>query len=420
MTHSIIENEIIILNKYLGYFFFFIAWPCINIGLSITFIIFFIILFKFSSVAKNIFIIKDKIEILIIAFLFYIFINFAFLNLFDLQDGDLYLLIQWVYWITLTLFFYKNINIIKWELVSKFAFWGSFLFTLNLFFFNSDYPIPFTNFQVGRNAYIYNQLALLPLNALYVFSKIKRKFYLSLFLILYCYIILITGGRAGSIIIILEAILVYSFLVNKVNRLVLIVILILITLQFFIFQLNQDEKTKTLIAKNIGIISPRLETLILEIGKEETLSNDESWLIRKIMIQKGLLIFNSHPFMGIGINRFSKEKVDIKSIIQNIKFNFVRRTISNPESLNSVSAHNSYLLILTELGIYGLFFIIFIIIIIIFNFIKIFTEFKKSYNMYFAISVICIITHLYVTSNIVGSVTWIMLGLGLPSLLKKN
>jgi O-antigen ligase len=407
-------------NKYLSILFFFIAWPFISIGVSITFYIFFYIIYKFKFFQKNLFKTNDTVDILLLSFLIYIVINFFVKVLpVKVEVRDIIYLIQWSYWIVVALFFKKYLGIMDWRLISKWTLIGSIGCALNLFFFNNFISLPFIDFNVGRNGFIYSQLALFPLNSYYVLNRYGKTRFL-LFLLFVSFIILLTDGRAGGILIILESLLLLTYFFDSYKRFVLILFIILIPVQFTLIQIIQNEATRISIGESVGKVSPRIGALISQLGNEETLSQDESWLIRIIMIQKGMILFHENPWMGVGVNQFVKTDVDIQSIIFDRKFDFVRHTMANPEKLNTVSAHNSFLLILCEYGIIGLFFISAILLIILTKFLSIFRFNDKRMSVLFSIGVVCFTTQLYVAANITGTLTWVFLGLSLSTYGKLN
>lgn len=77
----------------------------------------------------------------------------------------------------------------------------------------------------------------------------------------------------------------------------------------------------------------------------QTLNEDKSYTIRKLMDQKGLRLFEESPLIGVGISRFTKEStpLDIPLIL----------TYAQQTHFDFKSAHNSYIAFLAETGLAG-------------------------------------------------------------------
>lgn len=75
------------------------------------------------------------------------------------------------------------------------------------------------------------------------------------------------------------------------------------------------------------------------------LDADKSYEFRQVMVQKGLILFQKHPVVGIGLNQFKKTYVPelvVPPILQR-----------NVSSFITGSPHNSYVHYLAELGLVG-------------------------------------------------------------------
>jgi O-antigen ligase len=77
----------------------------------------------------------------------------------------------------------------------------------------------------------------------------------------------------------------------------------------------------------------------------ETLEEDKSFMIRELMVQKGLHLFKDSPLIGVGISRFTKDTtyLDIPQVL----------SYAGQTHFNSVTAHNSYVAFLAETGLAG-------------------------------------------------------------------
>ncbi len=77
----------------------------------------------------------------------------------------------------------------------------------------------------------------------------------------------------------------------------------------------------------------------------QNLDADKSYAIRKLMVQKGLRLFEANPWFGVGVSRWRKENtsLDIPRVLQYaLQSHFDRK-----------SPHNSYISFLAENGLVG-------------------------------------------------------------------
>jgi len=88
----------------------------------------------------------------------------------------------------------------------------------------------------------------------------------------------------------------------------------------------------------ISAFESRLDTF-------QSLENDKSYAIRQLMVQKGILLFQSNPLTGVGISRWRKESVplEIPRVLQ----------YSTQAYYDNKSSHNSYVSFLAENGLLG-------------------------------------------------------------------
>ena len=77
----------------------------------------------------------------------------------------------------------------------------------------------------------------------------------------------------------------------------------------------------------------------------QSLNEDKSYMIRQVLIQKALALYEQSPIIGVGVNRFNQSSVIIDAPeLLNYK---------SQASFNRESAHNSYLDFLAENGLLG-------------------------------------------------------------------
>ena len=74
------------------------------------------------------------------------------------------------------------------------------------------------------------------------------------------------------------------------------------------------------------------------------LQSDKPFQTRLALVEKGLRLFESRPFFGVGLGRFTAERVDLDSS---------RTPWASAEEINSRSPHNAYVKVLAETGLAG-------------------------------------------------------------------
>jgi O-antigen ligase len=77
----------------------------------------------------------------------------------------------------------------------------------------------------------------------------------------------------------------------------------------------------------------------------QNLEEEKSYMIRQLMIQKGLRLFEDSPIIGVGASRFTKETITLE-IPQVLAY-------GTQSHFNIKSAHNSYVAVLAETGLIG-------------------------------------------------------------------
>lgn len=128
-----------------------------------------------------------------------------------------------------------------------------------------------------------------------------------------------------------------------------------LTLCLIFLILSQPNKFASLAAIMVFIVGligfawgafPQVTSIIVErFNTFETLETDRSYLIRQLMIQKGLRLFEQSPLIGVGLGRFTKSFANL-NLPEAL-------TYANQSYFNDISAHNSYLDLLAESGLAG-------------------------------------------------------------------
>jgi O-antigen ligase len=368
------------------------------IGISITFFIFLFICFIFLRNKKKIFRLKNIIDYLIL-----IFFSILMLSMIYGEDTyrprgeyiDIKLGIQMVYWSTLALFLKTWIHEFDFYQLSKYLFFGLFVVILAYF----------TIGAITQNSFAYTMVLSVPIVLYYVF----RRFSLSITIIISILLLVAavaSGSRAGSGIIFLQIVL-YFLSAKIISKKTIGLMLPLITL--FLIMVGMTFSTLNAeISDIIRPLNPDLAELIYKT--DQVLTEDRSWLERKQYIIKGLMIFEEHPFMGIGITRFKYYWVDMPLVPELYK---------SLDFLNKHSPHNSYIQILAGSGIFALIAMLIMQFLVILKGIKVLISFHFDYKLSIVLSFIGMSIYFYVIAQAIGSITWVIMGLGF-SLLKKD
>lgn len=414
---SLFPNRI---QRTLSTFVFFIACPIASVfNISVTFFIFIVLLFHVHKYSGKIFRLENWYDISFVLFPAIGLISLIFAPSTAKSPGffkDLQIWTQYVYWCALLLFVKVNGNKFEWQSLLRSVFWGLNIFILGFYFLSADIintSVVSISFKFPRNAFVFQLLCMIPLCLYYVY-KTKGKLITYFFCAVYFAAMLLSEGRAGSILCLFEIIAVV-FLANKsaihyMRYLILGFALIIVLNKGTV--LGEDQKES--LAEMIRPYNGRLADLIIGSG-EGDLSRDKSWLIRLLMIKKAEEINKDFPWFGIGLNRFTSFNSQLPELRQR---DFSRLRSSSIEFLNSRSAHNSYFQILAETGYIGLF--VLLLILAIPTVIWVFRIFSSKINdrFLFAIPFFAIIVHFYAISSLTGAVSWFVIGLTYFSIKK--
>lgn len=392
--------------KLINSFAFFLVFPAINIfGNSITFYLFLFIAFK---VGFSLLVITKKTRLFFLLFVS-IFFSTLFMPFMERHPGLLSTILfdfQFLYWICVSVFFikyYKLINLLK---VSKWIFYASicaifgfYIVRLNVAFG----PIRFTFFE-SRNSFVFNLLCSIPLSFIYINQKFTNTTKIFWLFILFTAMML-TNGRSGGVIVFVEAMLILIIIFPKFKSSFKYLIGVILFLSL-LFSLSTDTFTQ-FFGNTISKFNPRLAKLILNEDNDDEgdLSFDKSWLHRQLMVDKSLEIFSSYPILGIGPNSFRYYDAELKTY-----YEYSRLGNNTKDWYNNRSAHNSYIQILSELGLFGFLILLFIIVVPIIYLIKNLIASPKITLLPF-VSAIGISIHFYAISAITGAICWFIFGI---------
>lgn len=411
-TITEIKHKDIFLNQILlNIFGFFLALPVIDIfGLSITLYIFLLLILSVLKNGQIIFKI-DKTALL----LFGLFISGLISTLIHpplVKEISPFLtlkiIMQFFYWIVLTLFIKTYISFINFKILSKYIFFGLLISIVVFYYFPLQYNnnVISINFKFMRNAFVYNILAFFPLIFWYI-SKSHFKNFSLIIIIFFIISILFSGGRAGFFLILFQFLLLLSIIFIKFRKYYLLISATLIII-FSMWFVSINSPFFDFLSKKAESINPRAASLINKSGVEGDLTMDRSWLLRKLMVNKALEISKEYPLFGIGWFNFINFETEIES--QN---EYERMQGIDKDFLNTRSAHNSYAQYLAECGIIGLFLLIIIFLIAIKNIFYKIPKGNFNYNDLPLIAFFTLMIYFYAISSLYGANTFLLLGLNL-------
>lgn len=296
---------------------------------------------------------------------------------------------------------YSKLNLL---VLSKYFTLGTFCLIFCYFFFDKNYTFAQINLKLDtpRNYLVYTLIISIPFSVYYIHNIFGKKGVL-LGSLLFMLIILSTDGRAGAVIVTIQLLLILGILYPNMKRL-LMLILAGGALLLSLLPINVDMARERF-GRYISDVSPRISNLILEQGDGD-LSMDKSWLIRELMVSKGLEISGKYSIFGIGPNNFSNYRAEISS------YSEMQRLSGHSKSFyNELSAHNSYIQVLAEFGLFA--FCLFLLTIGSINvfFIKNIFGSKVAINFVPVISMFGASIQYYVISSITGAISWFMIAL---------
>jgi O-antigen ligase len=153
--------------------------------------------------------------------------------------------------------------------------------------------------------------------------------------------------------------------------------------------------------------SHQLSTAIMDrFDTMQNLETDKSYMIRQLMNQKALLLFEESPLIGVGAARFrlSSVPLEIPAVL----------SYAPQEHFDRKSAHNSYLSFLAENGLLGfVLYVLFLIRLALRGF-KVQDHFTRQ-GEYWALAVflsfIQMSIHMWVISSLTNTLNWFIYGL---------
>jgi len=326
-------------------------------------------------------------------------------------------LIQHLFWIGISLFAIRVFPMIERNMFLRWTFIGVVILIVT-FFFLQNTPFrntPIFSLRISRNSFVYTMLVFVPFFTFYIGKRYGRN-WLKFVLVLLPIIMLLTDGRAGSLLILFEVLLV-STIFNKNSRRLFIILLIPAGLFSALITQDDVNAIRLNLGTKVSRVTPRVGEFISGSGIAGDLSQDKSWLTRQLMIEKSLEIFGKYPFFGVGPLNFTKYSANLSSIADEDKYKRLGDRLHDDSGLNSTSAHNAYIQIYSDYGIFS-FILITVLLLrsVIFIIARLFSPSGIGEYDLIHISILTMSLHFYVISSFVGTLTFFLLGLARANL----
>lgn len=391
-------------------FLFFLSFPIISLGVSITFYLFFYHILKTPSISRALFLKLNKSTLKFYLFLLIVIVSF-FLAPRHLISGSVYksifLVIQYIYWVLVALY----ARSLDWERhASSFAriiTYGLTCLTLTFFLINVQTG-SILKLWFSRNDFVFIFISLWPICAGYIghrfgFARLKVLLVSSLILMV------LSNGRSGVSIVLIENILIYQAFIGKGLRSRGFLAKLFLVFAVLSITFGDIETARKDIGDRIGIHSERIGEFIKGEGSGGDLEFDKSWLTRQLMIEKSKEIIAHHPYFGIGVGNFVRYQANI-DVIFDRKYSRLINGGLDRSYYNTRSSHNSYIHILSETGVLGFLVFIWILVPLLYK------SFKSLYmgsiddKNTILISIIGICIHFVAITSITGALSWFIIG----------
>lgn len=383
-------------KKYFDFLALFMGFPMILIvGFNITLLIFAAIIY-YTPNKTLLFNFKNKFFILPVLFIFG-----ACISVFDVNVNEpnafsqsLGVLPNYIYWALLIIVLGNSQKLINLPQITGYLFKGLICLMI---YYQIQNPIraalPFLFNISTPNNFAFILICFSPPVLVYLWKIRKNVPWAVFFLVTVVVLLTLEGRRAGTLLTLIPCILALVFTKINVKK----IIVGMGTTLFFTIMI-QTSFVEEIIKES----SPRIHELIY--SNENIQSEDQSYLTRRIQVEKGLIIFSNNPLTGIGLNLFSKFETDAIGDFEGSEL------VSNKENITRKSAHNSYISVLAEGGL--LLFIPFIGILLynIVNFFKRYNNRSQLENAFYW-SFLAMLIHFYFITAIVNVYAWFLIGI---------
>ena len=383
------------LHKSLNTYAFLMAFPIfLVVGQNISLLIFISFVFKYG---KKLGLLSIQYYPQLIAIAFGIGAIISVLDL-DAKEPDgttraLAVLPNYLYWALLIIVLININRYISANWLSRFLFFG-LICSVGYYYIQGYLPrIPLFINRSSPNSFSFLLICFSAPAAVYVFNRTNNKIFAIIFVLVLSGVLATEGRRAGFVLVSISSIL--ALIISRITTVRLTSLLILV------LGLNIALQTEVVEA-SIASLNPRIYGLIYENETIET--EDRSYLVRRLMVEKAGIIFSKNPLTGIGLNNFTNYEVIFKGEFVGSEF------VADKITMNEKSAHNSYLALLAEGGL--LVFLPFLILIIsnLYYFVRYYQRRSQIENAFYW-SFVAMVIHLYLISAILNVYAWFLIGI---------
>lgn len=397
------------IGQTLNVYVFFLAWPFVSIGNSLSFYIFLYLLLVLTRKGATTVVSLRHPK----AWLFGVFglvavgsTLFSPLNqTMETQLAAMKLVLQLAYWIFLVMFVQTHAPKLNFFKVCKYLCIGTWVLAAQFFFFDFIGELPLI-VSGNRNTLVFTLLALTPFHVYYIKQRFGEKT-LWLYLPFVILVMLLSEGRAGAVLVLLQSLLIASLLVGKRLQ---ILAKLFFAATLLLFAILYNDANRLALAQGLYTLSPRVAEFVEGKGQAGNLTKDESWLTRKLMIEKGNEIVEKYPLFGVGLMNFTSYEARLPSLWKK-EYTPLQDEKNPSHHFNRTSSHNSYLQIWSETGYVGLVCFLLILLFPLAYFARKFVFASLEWQDLPLISLLSICLHFYVIATITSALSWFVIGI---------
>jgi len=246
-----------------------------------------------------------------------------------------------------------------------------------------------------QNTYGFQFSVFVPFLYIKIFDKeTKRRWFWILMTIAMIVAVGFNGSRGNWVAMALgAAVMGLVFLITQPKKVPAFILTILAILVVGFIVLNISSQISE-------AFTSRFETLF-------SLEEDKTYVVRQVLVQKGLKLFEESPIIGVGSARFTRERVSVE-IPELLRYSDTDFVLSTKQS------HNSYIQFLAEFGLLGSIPLAMMIIYLAVRGLQMtYEEMKEGKFIDFAIFIafIQMSVHMWVLSSFTGTLTWAIYGM---------
>jgi len=257
---------------------------------------------------------------------------------------------------------------------------------------------------MSQNSYGFQFSVFVPFLYIKLFDKeTKKRWFWILVMIVMIVAVGFNGSRGNWVAMAIgAAVMGLVFLITQPKRVPAFILAVLAILVVGFIVLNLSSQISE-------AFNSRFETLF-------SLEEDKTYLQRELLVKKGLSLFEESPIIGVGSDRFSRERVslEIPELLRYSDTEFI---------LTSKQSHNSYIQFLAEFGLLGSIPLALMLIYLSVRGLQItYEEMKdgKFIDLAIFISFIQMSVHMWVLAAYTGTLVWAMYGMLVGAIISRD